>query len=414
MERATLWNRDFGTYWLGLATAALGDALVLVALPFLVLGVSGDARAVATTLLAASIARFAGPVVGALADRLPLRPTLALCGVARAVLFGALGALAVGTELPLPVVYLVAFVNGLVTTYVFAAGNVAVPRLATRDQLARANSLVQAALLGVPLIGLGLAGALVGWFGPAITCLLAAPLLGAQGLLCALVRGLDAPPGEGSGAQGLGTEATPFLRELATGLGHLRRAGPLVLVLPLSLMINAALMLLSALMPVLMDRSGHGAGGYGLFEMTLSAGMLVGIGVVSVVGRRLPPQHGISLAQVVMAAGFGTMALGGFALLLGGAGLLGLGIGFTQVAAITLLQLAVPEGARGKVMGAIVSANAIGQSAGAALSASAANGLPPTPTFAAAALVVTACAIAWLVSTLLGKDRLRAALEAAS
>lgn len=405
MERTTLWNRDFGAYWLGLASAALGDALVVIALPFLVLAVSGDPRAIATTLLAASIARFAGPVVGALADRLPLRPMLVLAGVSRALLFGGMGALAVGAELPLAVVYLVAFLNGLVSTYVFAAGNVAVPRLVPQGELARANSLVQAALQGVPLLGLGVAGALVGWLGPAATLLLAAPLLGLEALFCALVRGLDRP-GRGVGRH----EATPFLRELAAGLDHLRRAGPLVLVLPLSLMVNVAMLLLSALMPVLMDRSGHGAGGYGLFEMTLSAAMLVGIGVVSVVGRRVAPQHGVSLAQVAMATGFGAMAVGGFPWLLAGAGLLGLGIGFNQVAAITLLQLAIPEGARGKVMGAIVSVNAVGQAAGAALSAAAADGLPPTLTFAASAGVVAACAAVWSVATLLGNDRLRAAL----
>lgn len=140
MERTTLWNRDFGAYWLGLASAALGDALVVIALPFLVLAVSGDPRAIATTLLAASIARFAGPVVGALADRLPLRPMLVLAGVSRALLFGGMGALAVGAELPLAVVYLVAFLNGLVSTYVFAAGNVAVPRLVPQGELARASS----------------------------------------------------------------------------------------------------------------------------------------------------------------------------------------------------------------------------------------------------------------------------------
>lgn len=175
VEPSTLWNRDFGLYWLGLTSAALGDAFVLIALPFLVLGLSGDPKAVALTLLIASLARFAGPIIGLLADRFPVRFALTLSGAVRAALFAILGALALTGTLPLLAIYIVAFLNGLVTTYVFAAGNVAVPALVPRAQLARANSLTQAALMGVPLLGLGVAGALVGVLGPAATFLFASP-----------------------------------------------------------------------------------------------------------------------------------------------------------------------------------------------------------------------------------------------
>lgn len=394
VEPSTLWNRDFGLYWLGLTSAALGDAFVLIALPFLVLGLSGDPKAVALTLLIASLARFAGPIIGLLADRFPVRFALTLSGAVRAALFAILGALALTGTLPLLAIYIVAFLNGLVTTYVFAAGNVAVPALVPRAQLARANSLTQAALMGVPLLGLGVAGALVGVLGPAATFLFASPLLVLQGLLCAFVR-FDRYR---AGSVADSGPNPSIVSDLRAGLGSLFRAGPLALVLPISLLVNAALILLAALMPVLMERLGRGAEGYGMFEMLLSVGMLAGILAVSAIGARLAPQHGISVAQLVMAGGFGVMAVGGFAWLLGGAVVLGLGIGFTQVAAITLLQLAIPEGMRGKVMGAIVSTNAIGQSAGAALAAAVPGGLPAQTIFIVSAVAVLTCAAVWIVA----------------
>ena len=403
MNRTKLFNRDFCLYWSGLAAASLGDAFMIVALPFLVLDASGDPKSVAFTLLLSSLPRFAGPLLGALADRWPLRLPLTAAGIVRALLFGGLGALAVAGTLPLTAVYGAALVNGLVTTFAFAAGNVAMPALVPRDRLARANALIQAALMGVPLIGLGVAGALVGTVGPAGTILVGAPLLGMLGVCCAFVR---FPPRASTAAGEAADGPGSLLAEVTSGAAYLFRAGPLGLVFPLSLLINAGLMLSNALVPVIMDRSGHGAVGFGMYEALASAGILAGIVAVSVIGPRLAPQHAISWSFVGLAGGFALISAGPLTPMLAGSAVLGLGIGFTEVAAITLLQLAVPDGMRGKVMGAIFTANAAGQSLGAAFAAPLADGAPTGPVFLAAAGVMTACAIAWIAGNRLGRERL--------
>lgn len=397
----TLLNRDFGLYWLGIATSALSDAFVFVALPFLVLDLGGDGRSVATAMVLGSAARFLGPLIGTLADRWRLRLPLALSAAARTLLYGGLGALALAGRLELPWIYAAALLNGVLTTFVFAAGNVVVPGLVPRAELARANSLMQSATMGVPLLGLGVAGALVAALGPGATLLLASPGFLALGLACLFVRLPE--PGVG--------ERPSLLRDMAAGATYLLRAGPLALVFPISLLLNASLAMMNVVVPLLMERSGRGATGYGLFETAISVGMLLGILAVTAVGQRLAPQHAIGAAHAAMAAGFAMMGAGGFALQLAGGALLGFGIGFTEVASITLLQLAVPAGMRGKAIGAVITANAFGLTAGAWLAGRLGEALPAATLFGAAAALALATGVAWVVANAAGRGRLERLIE---
>lgn len=404
IDRPTLWNRDFLLYWLGIAASALGDAFVFVALPFLVFSAGGGAAEVATTMVLASVARFFGPALGTLADRLPLRLPLMAGAALRTAIYGGLGALALGGALDLRWIYAAALLNGVLTTFVFAAGNVAVPGLVPREALSRANSLMQSAVMGIPLLGLGVAGALVAALGPGATLLLASPAFVVLGIACAFVR-FPAP------AAG---ERPPFLRDMASGALYLAKAGPLALVFPISLLLNGVLAMMNVVIPVLMEATGRGAAGFGLFEAAASAGMLLGILAVTALGTRVAPQHAIAAASFVTAAGFATMTLAPFGALLAGAGLLGFGIGFTEVAAITLLQLAVPAGMRGKVMGAIITANALGLTGGAWLSGRLGEAVPAPTLFGGAALVALLTALVWTAATALGRARLERLVERAA
>lgn len=172
-----LWNKNFSLYWLGIASAALGDALIYIALPFLVLDISSSPKALATTILLGSLPRFLGPVLGTLADRLQLKIPLTLATFLRASLFIILSYLALQNQLSQEMIYGAALINGLITYFVFAAGNVLLPSLVSQTQLTRANSFIQGAMQGLPLVGLGLAGAMVATLGATMTILFATPLL---------------------------------------------------------------------------------------------------------------------------------------------------------------------------------------------------------------------------------------------
>lgn len=172
--------------------------------------------------------------------------------------------------------------------------------------------------------------------------------------------------------------------------------------------------LLNVLMPVAMDRTGQGARGFGFFESALSLGMILGIITVSFAGRRLAPRYQIGLAQFLMAAGFAVMALGRFGYFLGGGAVLGFGLGFSEVAAVTLLQLAVPDGMRGKVLGLIFSANAAGLTVGAWLGGVLAARAGVTPVLAAAALAIAGIAAVWTILKAVRPEAVDRAIEAAA
>ncbi len=386
---ARLFNRDFVPYWLGIAISAIGDALVYVALPFLVLrldvAAGSQAGTLATVMVLGSLPRFAGPVIGALADRLPLRLPLAAGAAVRALLFAAVAALALQGQLALWALYLAAFLNGSLTIFTFAGGNVALPHLVPAARLAQANSLMQAATMGLPLIGLGAGGALVATVGAPLTVAFATPCFLALTVCVLMVR---FPPPAPSAGRSLGVD-------LLAGLGFLRRRPALNLLLVGTLVLNAALNLLNVLMPLLMERQGAGARGYGLFESLISAGTLLGIVAVTVLSRRVPTRWLVTASQATLALGFVVLASGTLVRWLAGGVVLGVGLGVGEVASITLLQLVVPDGMRGKVLGVVFPANAAGLALGAAVAGALGERVAPSASFLGAAALVGLLALTW-------------------
>src|SRR5690625_3680442 len=192
-----LWTRDFLAYWLGIALGALGDAFVLVALPYLVLEITGSPGALATVVLLGAIPRFLSPVTGAIADKIHLRLPVIVGALLRAGLFAGLALLALAGLLPAWTIYAAAPFNALLMSFTAAAGMVLLPSVVHRSQLQRANGFLQGAMMGVPLLGLGAAGALVGFLGTAPTLLIASPALLALGLAALFIRFPQPEPGRG-------------------------------------------------------------------------------------------------------------------------------------------------------------------------------------------------------------------------
>lgn len=386
-----LWNRDFLLYWLGLAATALGDAGIYVALPFLVLESGGDARTLAVVLVAGTAPRFLGPVIGGLADRIPLAAPVGLAALLRTALFATLGGVALAAALPIWLLFAAAGINGLLTLFVFSAGNVALPHLVRREDLGRANGLVQGVTMGLPLVGLGAAGALVGTLGPATVVCVAAPLF----LVMAAAATQIGFPAVDPAAR-----STPWVADMRRGAAYLFARGPLVFLLGSSFVLNASLNALNVVIPVLMERNGRGAAGYGLFESLISAGILVGIVAVGLVGSRIRPSAQIGVSQLVFASGFALMAIPHLAWTYAGGAVLGIGLGIGEVAILTLVQLAVPDGLRGKVMGVAFAFNAAGLTFGAWIAAVGLELSTPSVIFGTAATLGLLMCAAWTVMRL--------------
>lgn len=366
---ATRLPRAFWRYWAGVSLTALGDAVVYVALPFLALtagkGLTG-AGAVGLVVLAGSLPRFLGPVLGGLADRLAPRGLLALSAGVRGLavlgvgLWGQLG------TLPLAALLALAFLNGLLSTLAYAAGSALVPRLVPPGALARANSLGSGALMGAPLIGYGVGGGLIHALGAAGALLVGVPLILA---LCAAALVLPRLPAAQSGGR-----PRP-LADLRVGLAVIRSSPLLLALLSMSFALNVALNVMNTRAPVQMAAHGRGAADYALYEMLISGGVLLGIVLVTPLSARLSLDALIGLGRWVLVLGTAGFVFTPVPVWWAGAAVFGLGLGLLEVAATTRSQQLTGLEVRGRVIGALLGINAVGLSLGAGLAA-----LPlPTP-----------------------------------
>src|SRR5262245_1638993 len=87
-------NRNFVVWWAGATTSLLGDQFYIVALPWVVLQLTGSAVAMGTVAMCAGIPRAALMLMGgAITDRVSPRKVLMATASARAVLVAAIGVL---------------------------------------------------------------------------------------------------------------------------------------------------------------------------------------------------------------------------------------------------------------------------------------------------------------------------------
>lgn len=361
--------RAFWLYWAGVSLTALGDAIVYVALPYLALAAGGGlkgAGAVGLVVLAGSLPRFLGPVLGGLADRLAPRGLLALSAGIRGLAVLAVGLWGQFGTLPLAALLALAFVNGLLSTLAYTAGSALVPRVVAPEALARANSLSSGALMGAPLLGYGLGGGLIHAAGAAGALLISVPLVLA---LCAAALALPHLP-----AAQEGSRPRP-LADLREGLGVIRSSPLLLALLGMSFALNLAMNVMNTRAPLQMALHGRGAADYAVFEMLISGGVLLGIVLVTPLTARWSLDALIGAGRWVLLAG----ALGFIFVPIpawwAGAAVFGLGLGLLEVAATTRSQQLTGLEVRGRVIGALMGVNAVALSLGAGLAA-----LPlPTP-----------------------------------
>lgn len=350
----------FWTYWAGITLTALAYSVVGIALPFLVLAAhpAQPERAVGAVVLAGSLPLFFGPLLGAVADRMAPRRILLVAPVLRALLVAGVGALALRGGVSLPVLLGLAVLNGLLSTLSFTAGGTLLPRLVAPEQLTRANSLRSGALMGAPLVGYGLGGVLVAGLGAGPTLLACAPFIAALSVAAWWLPRLEAAPS---------AERFNLLGDLRVGLGMVGRSRSLLSMLAVSFTLNVAMNLMNTRSPLFMRDFGRGAPDYAAFEMLISGGVLLGISLVTPLNKKWPLDRLIGAglwALALASAGFMAVQVPAWWV----AGLVfGAGVGLVEVAGTTRSQEVIPAEVRGRVMGALMSVNAFGLVAGAAL-----------------------------------------------
>ena len=147
---------------MGSAVSLFGDQFYLVALPWVVLQITGSAIAMGTMLMTASIPRAVLMLMGgAIADRLSPRRILLGTAAGRTVVVGAVGALLWFHALRLWALYLLGFAFGVADAFSMPAASAFLPSLLQRDQLVAANSVMQTTAQLTTIVGPAPAGLVI-------------------------------------------------------------------------------------------------------------------------------------------------------------------------------------------------------------------------------------------------------------
>src|SRR5262245_61310124 len=166
-------NGHFMLWWIGATTSLLGDQFYLVALPWVVLQLTGSAVAMGTVAMCAGIPRAALMLMGgAVTDRISPRKVLLATASARAVLVAAIGRLIWLHALQLWQVYLLASAFGIADAFAMPSAGPLMRSLVEKEQLPAANSVWQSSALLAGIVGPAPAGTITKALGAAWAFLL--------------------------------------------------------------------------------------------------------------------------------------------------------------------------------------------------------------------------------------------------
>jgi MFS family permease len=359
-------NRDFRLLFGGSSISFIGDQFTLVALPWLVLQLTGDPAQLGLVLAVMALPRAVFMLLGgAVVDRMSPRRVLLTARGANALLTGVLAALVLAGTIQMWMVYLLAFAIGLSTAFAYPAGGALLPQLLPAEQLQASNSI----MMGMRQISL--------LIGPALAGL--------------LVRAGSAPTGgvgAASSAHGTGlafaVDAVSFLFSVASLLAiriasdrdaRAPASGVLTQVLEGIRMLwrdpqLRAFIAYMALVSVLVagplqvglplfakTRLSEGAAGFGWLMTANGIGMLLGSVASTPVTRLMRGRVGIMVLCCDCTAGLALGALSAVHSMLTGAALLvlaGLLAGTVQIAIMTWLQRRVPQAMMGRTMSIVM------------------------------------------------------------
>jgi len=160
-RQALFKDRNFNWLTAGAVLSMLGDQFTLVALPWLVLKMSGDPMVLGTVIAMIGVPRAAFLLIGgALVDRHSPKQVLMVTKHVNTVLLGALALLVWTSALTLPILYLLALGIGLATAFSVPSASSMLPRVVAPSQLPAANGLMLGLRQATFFLGPLLAGVL--------------------------------------------------------------------------------------------------------------------------------------------------------------------------------------------------------------------------------------------------------------
>jgi MFS family permease len=352
--------RNFNLLFGGQTISILGDALYMVALPWLILTTGGSAQELGIVLTAYGIPLALSMLVGGwLSDRLRPRQVMLIADTARLLLMALLAALALWGHPTLWQFCVIAVPLGALRGVFTPASMAMVPDTLSSDDLQAGNGLMMASMQGSNLVGSAVAGVVVAAFtaGTALAIDAATFLVSAVSL--ALMRGTKrAMPAkkEGEESQGKSVSSSQEQGEQIGFWPFLRTSRLIQITLLLFVVISLVSGgLIEVALPALVHGPMHGtASGFGFIMAGWGAGSLVGSICVGMFGKSKHKGLIIFLGGLIVAAMIALLPVGGVpgavvCMLIGGLA----NSGFT-VLFFTAVQLKIPGHLMGRIMGLLM------------------------------------------------------------
>ncbi|PKQ21495.1 MAG: hypothetical protein CVT65_18260 [Actinobacteria bacterium HGW-Actinobacteria-5] len=352
----TLKNRDYRYLWLGQAVSHLGDQFHLVALPWLVLALTGDPLQLGLVLAMAGLPRAVLMLVGgAVADRISPRLLMLGADLVRLAITVLIVVAVAADQVQLWMVYALAIAFGTISGFFLPAAEATLPRVLREEELAGGNSLMMIADQAAQFFGPALAGTVI--------ALMARGQVGQSGTMTgiAVAFGVDAFTFAVGAVtlwrmrplKGFGSEHHP-LHDVAEGLRFVWRHDSIRIMVIIIALANFLLTgpLLVGLPVLASTRFSEGAAAFGMILSGYALGNLIGMGiagstrpstrVIGWVGVAIFPLLGIVYSTLALA---GSTWVSVLVMVIGG-----VANGYLAITVITMLQRMSPRHLVGRVM----------------------------------------------------------------
>jgi MFS family permease len=338
----------FRNLWIGVTISVLGDQFYLVALPWLVLQLTGSSLALGTILMTAGIPRAALMLVGgAVIDRFSARRVVTVTAVSRGLLVGGVAALIWFGVVQLWHLYLLTLAFGIADAFSFPAGPALIPTLVDPRQLVPANAMLQSSTVAAQMIGPAPAGLVIKRWG-------VAPALFFDALsffvVLAAIIGLPVPPKPPP--QAAGAPPRPgMLQAIGQGLRAVWHDPQVRSLMGIFAILNFCVAgPIGVGLPVVAKSHFGSAAAFGTFLTCFGGGTLVGVILAGMVKR--PRKRGLQMVVMGALTGLELIAMGlalKAAVIATLMALMGLGVGFVNVQFGAWIQARVERALLGRV-----------------------------------------------------------------
>lgn len=293
---------NFRRWWVGASISIFGDQFYVVALPWLILQITGSGLALGAVLTAAAVPRALLMLIGgAASDRFSCRNVMIVAACGQAIFVGTICGLISLQSLRLWHLYVLSAAFGVADAFTFPAFHRFLPSLVRPEQLAQANSAAQGAYQLSTIAGPVAAAIVVNNLGVASAFMLDS--LSFLVVIAALWGLPDpAPLALPAGKRGM-------LSEIAEGLRYVWRDSAIRTVILLMAALNFCMFgPMRVGLAYLAKVRFHTATGYGLWLSVLAAGSLAG---TVLGGLKWKYRRGPLLLFVGIAIGAGVILVAG-------------------------------------------------------------------------------------------------------